>query len=190
MRLLIQSATKTSNYNLKHVNILAEDTQAPKVQSVTPADGAADVIPTGKAVILFSEGVKAKANTVAVLRNNANGMTTGLSPVIKGNKASFPYSDLDLTTSYTLTVAAGSFSDLADNVLNSEIKVSFTTSDTRPVPPPVLDSKNRLWYHRPASYWEEALPLGNGRLGVMVSGGVAKYAPTQRGHFLGTIAQS
>ena len=174
VRLLIQSATKTSNYNLKYVNILAEDTQAPKVQSVTPADGAADVIPTGKAVILFSEGVKAKANTMAVLRNNANGMTTELSPVIKGNKASFPYSDLDLTTSYTLTVAAGSFSDLADNVLNSEIKVSFTTSDTRPVPPPVLDSKNRLWYHRPASYWEEALPLGNGRLGVMVSGGVAK----------------
>ena len=174
VRLLIQSATKTSNYNLKYVNILAEDTQVPKVLSTTPADGATDVIPTGKAVILFSEVVEAKANAAAVLRNNASGVTTELSPVIKGNKVSFAYTDLDLTTSYTLTVAAGSFSDLADNVLNSEIKVSFTTSDTRPVPPPVLDSKNRLWYHRPASYWEEALPLGNGRLGVMVSGGVAK----------------
>ncbi|MEE1092359.1 MAG: hypothetical protein UHZ01_04680, partial [Prevotella sp.] len=35
VRLLIQSATKTSNYNLKYVNILAEDTQAPKVLSTT-----------------------------------------------------------------------------------------------------------------------------------------------------------
>ena len=27
-----------------------------------------------------------------------------------------------------------------------------------------------LWYDRPASRWEEALPLGNGRLGAMVYG--------------------
>ena len=25
-----------------------------------------------------------------------------------------------------------------------------------------------LWYDSPAEYWEEALPLGNGRLGAMV----------------------
>ncbi len=29
----------------------------------------------------------------------------------------------------------------------------------------------KLWYDEPASRWEEALPLGNGRLGVMVYGG-------------------
>ena len=28
----------------------------------------------------------------------------------------------------------------------------------------------KLWYNEPASSWEEALPLGNGRLGVMVFG--------------------
>ena len=33
--------------------------------------------------------------------------------------------------------------------------------------------KNMLWYQRPAEIWEEALPLGNGRLGAMVFGGVA-----------------
>ena len=27
-----------------------------------------------------------------------------------------------------------------------------------------------LWYDSPAEYWEEALPLGNGRLGAMVYG--------------------
>lgn len=30
----------------------------------------------------------------------------------------------------------------------------------------------KLWYKQPASVWEEALPLGNGRLGAMVFGGV------------------
>lgn len=29
----------------------------------------------------------------------------------------------------------------------------------------------KLWYRRPASRWEEALPIGNGRLGGMVFGG-------------------
>jgi hypothetical protein len=29
-----------------------------------------------------------------------------------------------------------------------------------------------LWYRRPAKEWTEALPLGNGRLGAMVFGGI------------------
>jgi alpha-L-fucosidase 2 len=33
---------------------------------------------------------------------------------------------------------------------------------------------NLLWYRRSAARWEEALPLGNGRLGAMVFGGVAQ----------------
>ncbi|HZS07587.1 MAG TPA: glycoside hydrolase family 95 protein [Blastocatellia bacterium] len=31
---------------------------------------------------------------------------------------------------------------------------------------------NVLWYRQPATKWEEALPIGNGRLGAMVFGGV------------------
>ena len=34
--------------------------------------------------------------------------------------------------------------------------------------------ENRLWYDQPAKDWNEALPLGNGRLGMMVYGGVAE----------------
>ena len=30
----------------------------------------------------------------------------------------------------------------------------------------------KLWYRRPATRWVEALPLGNGRLGAMVWGGI------------------
>ena len=35
------------------------------------------------------------------------------------------------------------------------------------------NTKNVLWYRESAKVWEEALPLGNGRLGAMVFGGVA-----------------
>jgi alpha-L-fucosidase 2 len=31
-----------------------------------------------------------------------------------------------------------------------------------------------LWYRQPARHWNEALPLGNGRMGAMVFGGVAQ----------------
>jgi len=32
----------------------------------------------------------------------------------------------------------------------------------------------KLWYNKPASKWTEALPIGNGRLGAMVFGGIAQ----------------
>jgi alpha-L-fucosidase 2 len=41
--------------------------------------------------------------------------------------------------------------------------------DPSDIPP---DSANLLWYRAPASNWNEALPVGNGRLGAMVFGGV------------------
>jgi alpha-L-fucosidase 2 len=34
------------------------------------------------------------------------------------------------------------------------------------------DDTTRLWYGRPAAEWNQALPIGNGRLGAMVFGGV------------------
>ncbi|HVY83098.1 MAG TPA: glycoside hydrolase family 95 protein [Steroidobacteraceae bacterium] len=47
-----------------------------------------------------------------------------------------------------------------------------------PWPSPARDRKvgarERLWYARPAARWEEALPIGNGRLGAMVFGRVAQ----------------
>ncbi|MBO7052547.1 MAG: glycoside hydrolase N-terminal domain-containing protein [Prevotella sp.] len=73
------------------------------------------------------------------------------------------------------SIPAASFKDMAGNpCTESGYSVTFTTNDRHPVPLPVLESKNRLWYNEPAMYWEEALPLGNGRLGAMVSGSVCK----------------
>lgn len=38
----------------------------------------------------------------------------------------------------------------------------------------VEESYLRLWYEQPAAHWTEALPVGNGRLGAMVFGGVER----------------
>ena len=37
---------------------------------------------------------------------------------------------------------------------------------------PVGDNPLVLWYDKPAVKWVEALPVGNGRLGAMIFGGV------------------
>jgi len=39
---------------------------------------------------------------------------------------------------------------------------------------PALPSRALLWYRQPATQWVEALPIGNGRLGAMVFGGVGE----------------
>lgn len=36
----------------------------------------------------------------------------------------------------------------------------------------IMHDNKELWYRQPARYWEEALPLGNGRLGAMLFSGV------------------
>ena len=45
--------------------------------------------------------------------------------------------------------------------------VSSTRADTP-------DSRHTLWYRAPATEWLEALPVGNGRMGAMVFGGISK----------------
>jgi alpha-L-fucosidase 2 len=39
---------------------------------------------------------------------------------------------------------------------------------------PATDNPNLLWYDKPAVKWEQALPVGNGRLGAMIFGQPAK----------------
>lgn len=173
VRMLIQSATKTSNYNLKYVNILADDFQAPELSMISPADGETDVVPTGKVIMRFNESVVLQGDASATLTNISDNSVQTLAATVNGNKVSYQFENLELSTRYTFSVAANAFADMAGNVADGSYSCTFTTSAERPVPAPVPDSKNRLWYHRPAAYWEEALPLGNGRLGAMVSGSVA-----------------
>jgi len=47
----------------------------------------------------------------------------------------------------------------------------FLCAESQAVEMPDLSNGLTLWYNKPAEKWEEALPVGNGRLGAMVFGG-------------------
>lgn len=53
--------------------------------------------------------------------------------------------------------------------------IAFAQQPTiAPLPRTADAAEPRLWYRAPAEAWVEALPVGNGRLGAMVFGGVAR----------------
>ena len=37
---------------------------------------------------------------------------------------------------------------------------------------PAEATRDKLWYQNPAAKWSESLPVGNGRMGAMIFGGV------------------
>ena len=53
----------------------------------------------------------------------------------------------------------------------------------------VARADTSLWYEKPATNWNEALPVGNGRLGAMVFGGVAKSASNSTRKACGRVAR-
>ena len=53
-------------------------------------------------------------------------------------------------------------------------KANVATAASAPLESEQDSSALRLWYRQPAKYWNEALPIGNGRLGAMVFGGIAE----------------
>lgn len=173
VRLFIVSATKNSNYNLKYVKVLADDNEAPAFVSSRPKDNEDNVVTTGTIALNFDESVHVADGAEATLTNANTNSVVKLAPTVNGNVIRFSYSALDKSAMYNFELPANTVSDLSGNVLEKALTFSFITADTDPIPAPTIESKNHLWYNKPAGYWEEALPLGNGRLGVMHSGSVA-----------------
>jgi len=86
------------------------------------------------------------------------------------------------------------------NLLLIALTVSITVSCSSG------EEELKLWYNKPASVWEEALPVGNGRLGAMIYGGTEEdhiqfneetlwtgephdYSNSDAYRYLGTIRQ-
>lgn len=85
-------------------------------------------------------------------------------PVIDLNTLMRPY----YPQAYTDSVHPNKYGAI---VLAEGIYRALTGKD----PAPVMGRTDQtLWYDEPAAQWEETLPLGNGRLGMMPDGGVAK----------------
>lgn len=161
VRILITTATKNSNYNLKYVNILADDHEAPKFQTSRPADNSINVATKGTIVVDFNESVQLAEGACAKLTNAASNKSIAIAPVVNGNSLRFAYSSLEKSCVYNFELPGNTVKDLSGNVSGEAVKFSFTTADTDPIAAPIIESKNHLWYNRPAGYWEEALPLGN-----------------------------
>jgi alpha-L-fucosidase 2 len=66
------------------------------------------------------------------------------------------------------TVASGTVPRPAASRVDAPGPARQSRAASTAVPPPAA---LRLWYRAPAASWNEALPIGNGRLGAMVFGG-------------------
>lgn len=63
---------------------------------------------------------------------------------------------------------------LLQTALAAAVAAPMSSMGEEKIPMQRSGKRWRLWYRQPAARWEEALPLGNGRLGAMVFGGVAE----------------
>ena len=100
---------------------LVDDGKAPALVSTVPATGAANASANGRVVMTFDEKIKLTAAAKATL----NGEELALSA--SGKAVTAEYKNLSYATEYTFQLAAGSVSDLTDNVLNEAVNVTFTT---------------------------------------------------------------
>ena len=106
---------------------IVDDGKAPVLVSSVPEAGADNVSANGSIILNFDEKVK-------MANENATAMLDGkqLTPAVSGKTVSFEYKQLQYDTEYTFTLPANSISDLTDNKIAEEIKITFKTK-TRPV---------------------------------------------------------
>ena len=64
------------------------------------------------------------------------------------------------------------FSCTSNESTQTTIPSTFLSPIAQSITDTSFDPSTLLWYTKPANEWEEALPVGNGRLGAMVFGGV------------------
>lgn len=105
--------------------------------------------------------VYSKALSAAVIGSHSQGTVTSgeIMPVSRWLLPEKPGAKILPTAGKLALVKAGGGSVTDEAVI-------FAGSAAQPVEP------LNLWYRRPAQRWTEALPVGNGRLGAMVFGGV------------------
>ena len=105
-------------YNL---NGPVDDGLNPSVASTTPAASATNAPINGSIKLTCSENVVLGSGSMTL-----NGVT--LTPAIVGKTITLPYTNLQYSTSYTLSVPAGAFKDLFNNSC-AAFTLSFTTMD-------------------------------------------------------------
>ena len=116
--------------------------QAPRVVSIAPADGAANVALSDPIVVTFSKAIDAStvsgANAANVLLAGPGGSPVDAASALSNGNTVLtlrPASALAANTAYTITVSAA-ITDLAGRTLAAAVTSSFGSLDTAPPPPP------------------------------------------------------
>lgn len=104
-----------------------DDGKAPQLVSSVPEAGADNVSANGSVILNFDEKVKLASDNVKAMLDGKQ-----LTPAVSGKTVSFEYKQLEYDTEYTFSLPANSISDLTDNKIAEEIKITFKTK-TRPV---------------------------------------------------------
>jgi alpha-L-fucosidase 2 len=87
-------------------------------------------------------------------------------------KLTFIYTNQLTKMRITLFICVVLLSSISNEGIHPTTTNSFLSPITESIANKSFDPSSLMWYTQPAEKWEDALPLGNGRLGAMVFGGV------------------
>ena len=117
------SESSVGNVFILGTSEVASDTDAPKITSSIPVNGATGVSASGKITISYDERIQAgTVSGEATLNGNA------LTPTWNTRSVSFDYVGLDYGQSYTFSMPAGYVEDRSGNSAEA-VEISFTVMD-------------------------------------------------------------
>ncbi|MEA4954693.1 MAG: Ig-like domain-containing protein [Pseudoflavonifractor sp.] len=105
------------------------DTTAPTVAAVTPGNLATNIFTSGNMEITFSESMSTAAGTITLSGAGGSPKNLGGGSWLSSNTYRIPYSGLDCSTEYTVTISG--FKDAVGNGMEYGYNGSFTT-EARP----------------------------------------------------------
>ena len=105
--------------------ITGADTDAPTLESTSPANSATGIAIAGDIVLTFNENVACTTNATLTPEG---GDAIELTPVVSGTTVTYSYTGLAYLKAHTFALAANSVEDVSGNPYASTIGFSFTTA--------------------------------------------------------------
>jgi len=118
--------------------LAAPDGTPPSVVGKTPEDGAAGVSLNASVSIRFDESIAAGTNFGQISITPAGGSPMAVEPSVTGDTLSIAHPDFAGSTTYLVSIPAGSVTDMSGNALAADVSWSFTTLQPSDATPPVV----------------------------------------------------
>lgn len=123
--------------------ITGADTDAPVLESTTPADAATGIAVAGDIVLTFNENVVCTTNATLTPEG---GDAIELTPTVSGKTVTYSYTALAYLKAHTFSLAAGSVADVSGNQYASAISFTFTTAQEVCAEPVITNVAGRCFY--------------------------------------------